>query len=82
MKKEINDYLRLANMMNKKTDCNLERAKETADNWSIAKLIDYAVVKNGGWQIWAKSIADKCGRDYVYSTSVSTGVGDSDSDGL
>jgi hypothetical protein len=74
MSNDIKNYMRLANRLEKNpVDHNLSRVKETADDWSILKGIDYVVVKNGGWQVWAKSIADKCSREYVYSTSVSVG---------
>lgn len=83
MSKCIDDYMRLADRLEQKpVDHNLSRAKETASDWSVTKCIDYVVVKNGGWQVWAKSIADKCGREYVYSTSVSVGDGGENDNGM
>jgi hypothetical protein len=77
MNSDIEKFMRLADKLERQSvDHNLSKAKEIADNWSITKGIDYVVVKNGGWQVWGKGIADRYGREYVYSTSVSTGGSD------
>jgi hypothetical protein len=49
-------------------DFNLEKSKEIANKFSDEYGNPYVVLKNNGYQVWSKFMADKCGRDYIWST--------------
>ena len=66
MSKEIDDFMRLAEK--KLPDYSIEKAKEVANKFAGEYGQAYVVLKNGGLQVWSKTVADKCGREYIWST--------------